>query len=59
MPVSSVGYVNRLKTLPLPLDAKRYGLRNRYRFTLRNYFRSHNPDKGPRKENQIEDLTNL
>jgi len=27
MPVSSVVYVNRLKVLPLPLNAKRYGLR--------------------------------
>jgi hypothetical protein len=25
MPVSSFGYVNRLKLLPLPFDAKRYG----------------------------------
>jgi hypothetical protein len=28
MPVSSFGYVNRLKTVPFPLNAKRYGLRN-------------------------------
>ena len=31
MPVSSVGYVNRLKVLSLPLDAKRYGPRNHSR----------------------------
>jgi polyisoprenoid-binding protein YceI len=29
MPVSSVGYGNRPKILPLPLDAERYGLRSR------------------------------
>jgi len=28
MPVSSFGYVNRLKLLPLPFDTKRYGLPN-------------------------------
>jgi hypothetical protein len=29
MPVSSIGYVNRLKLLPLPFDAARYGPRKR------------------------------
>jgi hypothetical protein len=33
-PVSSVGYVNRLNILPSPLDAKRYGPRNRSRDQL-------------------------
>jgi hypothetical protein len=31
MPVSVIGYVNRLKFLPLPFDAKRYGPPNPYR----------------------------
>ena len=34
MPVWSDGYVNRLKVLPLPLDAKRYGPRDRSRNQL-------------------------
>jgi len=34
MPVSSFGYVNRLKFLPLPFDAKRYGPPNPYRHLL-------------------------
>ena len=34
MPVSSFGYVNRLKRLPLPFDAKRYGPPHPYRHLL-------------------------
>jgi len=34
MPVSSIGYVNRINFLPLPFDAKRYGPPNPYRLLL-------------------------
>ena len=34
MPVSVIGYMNRLKFLPLPFDAKRYGPPNPYRHLL-------------------------
>jgi len=34
MPVSFIGYMNRLKFLPLPFDAKRYRPPNPYRHLL-------------------------